>query len=611
MRAAVVWLINLAFVSFFSFGFLTYHEYIQTTAYGPKATPGKTRLYRARLSVITIGLGCLLALGPYFARIPLPGQYFNAGIFVLVVGMMDTQLSRLEYALRCLAVVLIWLKGQTFPLALPHIIALVAILAVFEANWLIRNKRPYRWQLFVTNVLVSALFWVSLSPAAYAQTGGHVDPVRGIWNFAVLALVANLFWIRTQRSNALSRTLARQATYDTLTQMKNFTVYQHEVTDMFSNAMAKNEPLTLVAMDIDHFKAVNDTYGHLAGNDILVDVTAIMDEVLQRHGMGDNVYRTGGEEFTMAFAGKTPEEILPVVSDIWLSVRNKMFHFGEHDIAVTLSVGLTGLRVTDTSIDDAFKRADDSLYASKKRGRDAITLDGEPIMADQEGVHESQYAYFAQPIVDSLQPGTPQVACELLLRRYEPDRARWALPDNFNIPVQKQLQLLQQALQATGMQTLTMNLTIEQFSDIEVAKAIAKYKRNTPALRELIVEITEVPGIVTVRHVTGVYRMAGIKIFIDDVGSDNSYEVVPKLLPFVDGVKFAMQNLRESGKDDDNLMKERVRFWTQIAEDNDLEFILEGVEDADEMEYAREEYQVQRMQGYYFGKPAMPAGEPA
>lgn len=138
-----------------------------------------------------------------------------------------------------------------------------------------------------------------------------------------------------------------------------------------------------------------------------------------------------------------------------------------------------------------------------------------------------------------------------------------------------------------------------------MAHALVEFKASEHGPEQLIVEITDVTDVLTTREITAIYRAGNVQINIDDVGSDNSFEVVRDLLPYVDGVKFAMQNLRIGNTQ--AKMRERIAFWNEIAKDNHLEFILEGVENADEVAWAHDELVITLMQGYFFNKPSLPA----
>lgn len=604
MNEVIAWTIRAFVVSVFSAGYIRLHQRVWDRAFDQGSSAKYRTANRVLLTALCVVLGLGLAVDSNYVDGMGTMTYQNVGLYIMTIGLFDQHISLPEYWARAAVVLLVWNRTQT-DLINPTIVVEFCILLV--TLYLVRRFHSVMrvsWQMTATGIVLAVIYWFDWGGETGMLDLNPTMQVQAFSLFVMMMIFANISWTVSYRASLRNQDMERLATYDTLTNAKNFTLYQTEVTELFEDAKKSSKPLTIVALDIDHFKQVNDTYGHLAGNAILIGVATVLEEITSGETGTQHVYRTGGEEFTLAFSGFTPEQVLPVVSKICMAVRNKQFKYGDYHIAVTLSVGITALRSIDRSIDDVFKRADDSLYASKRRGRDAITVEGVPMQMDDEGIRDTRYAYFAQDIVDTSTAGNAQWGSELLLRMYDAQKARWVLPESFDISVRRQLSLLQDALKNSGCQRLTLNLTTEQFADVDVAQAIADYRQATPELEELIVEITQVPHLQSVRRVATIYHQAGVLVFIDDVGSDNRYAEVLNVLPFADGVKFAMQNLR--GRDTRERMFERIGFWQQVASDNNLSFVLEGVEDRDDLEVTRDKFGIRFMQGYYFDKPSLP-----
>lgn len=174
------------------------------------------------------------------------------------------------------------------------------------------------------------------------------------------------------------------------------------------------------------------------------------------------------------------------------------------------------------------------------------------------------------------------------------------MPDDFELPVKELSRLVQQVLAEHPHQQLNLNLTARQFRDEEVAEALASLASYDQDLSQLTIEITELANLDVTRRVSAIYRAAGIKIMIDDVGSDNSFEVVRNELIFVDGIKFAMQNLRRTNTAAQ--MRERVEFWQQVAQETSCAFILEGVETSEDVALT-DQFGITRVQGYFYDRP--------
>jgi len=261
-----------------------------------------------------------------------------------------------------------------------------------------------------------------------------------------------------------------------------------------------------------------------------------------------------------------------------------------------LSAGITVARQEDDDIGVTFTRADDNLRFSRQHGGNQMYGSGVKITRANPIL-----TYFAQPIMQVSDSDPELWGAELLLRQQDGDH--WHLPERFDIHVEKQIALISQVLANSKLKCFTINLTPAQFADSNIANTLAGFANATYGPQKLIVEITTVPDSGTVRRITSIYRSAHIRVFIDDVGSDNSYELVQKVLPYIDGVKFAMQNIRQH--ETISRIRERITFWANTAKKAKIDFILEGVENKEDVDFAGH-LGIDFYQGYYFGKPVLP-----
>ncbi|GIH92903.1 diguanylate cyclase [Planobispora siamensis] len=167
---------------------------------------------------------------------------------------------------------------------------------------------------------------------------------------------------------ALRADLAEQAVRDTLTGLYN---RRHLVECMLretERAGREGSPLSLALLDIDHFKQINDRYGHLAGDQVLVRLAELLaaefrrDEVVTRHG---------GEEFVILFPGVSGEQALARTEALRGRVEAESVRAGEHVLSITLSAGVSSY-VSGMSCDDLLSAADRALYAAKRAGRNRV-----------------------------------------------------------------------------------------------------------------------------------------------------------------------------------------------------------------------------------------------
>lgn len=604
--SAPVWISELLISSFFVAGFLNYYQILYQRAFivqGIQAT--QQYLFRAGLLVMSIGTALILHLIGY-----LMGDnallFHNIGLFLLVFPLLNDRTNHFEFLIRILALLGILAMHQEMYYQRPQfIVAIILILAIVLGmrHFVIQIQKSI-WACLLAFTAVGIIFWGLLPPFAATRQATVLILIQAVVMFVAMTLVAIQFWQHENAKAAKNARMQALANYDQLTNAKTYSSYQHDVTRMFQTAQDTKSTLTLVALDIDHFKQINDHYGHLAGNSILIGIAAKLSEILEHYQQAYHIYRTGGEEFNVVFPHQTPQDVMPIVTECWEAIRKYHFKYEAYEVPITISVGITEMRPEDHTIDDTYKRADDNLYLSKHAGRDTITVEGETLHNDNEHDLIATYTFFKQSIMQVQTGKTPQVyRNELLLRMYDHEHDRWILPEMFDISVRTQIDLIRKVLAVSSTRRVAINLTNAQFSDRKVAKALTLFYQSDEGPDELAVEITDVPDLKTTRNIGAIYRANGIRIDIDDVGSDNSYELVQHLLPYVDGVKFAMQNLRRESTAVQ--MQERIEFWVQIANKNELVFILEGVESADEVRFAQQ-LGIEFFQGYYYNKPGLP-----
>lgn len=137
--------------------------------------------------------------------------------------------------------------------------------------------------------------------------------------------------------------LAQFASHDALTQTENFAAYTEHIKYLFDDSTANNLNLSMMMFDIDHFKHVNDTYGHLAGDRVLQEVSETVQTVLSENDPKVKLYRTGGEEFNVLFPGYDLVSTRAIVRQIFAAVNHLVVKYGDQEIAVSISVGVSTL----------------------------------------------------------------------------------------------------------------------------------------------------------------------------------------------------------------------------------------------------------------------------
>ena len=163
------------------------------------------------------------------------------------------------------------------------------------------------------------------------------------------------------------------ALVDPLTGLHNRRYLETHLAAMLEQSTSRDHPLSLMILDIDHFKAVNDTYGHNAGDEVLRVFAARMRNVVRQV---DLVCRLGGEEFVVVMPDTTLEVASVVAERVRETIGKMLFPIadGEKAIPVTVSIGLA-YALDDANPDGLFRRADRALYRSKNEGRNRVCAD--------------------------------------------------------------------------------------------------------------------------------------------------------------------------------------------------------------------------------------------
>lgn len=134
-----------------------------------------------------------------------------------------------------------------------------------------------------------------------------------------------------------------------------------------------NEDMSIIVFDIDHFKKINDGYGHPAGDFVLKELSGIVSSKLIR--ANDYFARYGGEEFVLILSGSTPKMASEIAERIRHTIETHPFVYeGTTTIPVTVSLGVVMRKPTEHEWSEVFDRADKALYASKQGGRNRVTI---------------------------------------------------------------------------------------------------------------------------------------------------------------------------------------------------------------------------------------------
>jgi diguanylate cyclase len=177
-------------------------------------------------------------------------------------------------------------------------------------------------------------------------------------------------------------TYMSEARTDSLTGLPNRRAFDEDLTRRVAEHRRYRRPVSVLMVDVDHFKKFNDTYGHLVGDEVLRQVAALLRRTMRE---SDLVARFGGEEMAVVMPGSSTTEACLGASRARRAVETACFQVDGQELHVTVSVGMAGCLIQE-NVEQLVRRADTALYAAKQAGRNrAYWHDGQRCLAVEEG----------------------------------------------------------------------------------------------------------------------------------------------------------------------------------------------------------------------------------
>lgn len=221
-------------------------------------------------------------------------------------------------------------------------------------------------------------------PIIFVTAKSETDDIREGFNiggddYITKPIDAELFKIRVNsvlKKNEEKKELRNDAFFDSLTQLYDRKYFMKRATEWMSY-VKRGKSVSLAMFDIDHFKNINDSYGHQAGDYILKEFSKVIEANIREY---DLLARYGGEEFIILFVDSEKEDIKKRVEKTRIEIEEKIFNYNSYDIKFTFSAGLSNTGDfedgDEITLPKLIKIADDRLYMAKSSGRNKVVDNG-------------------------------------------------------------------------------------------------------------------------------------------------------------------------------------------------------------------------------------------
>jgi diguanylate cyclase (GGDEF)-like protein len=409
------------------------------------------------------------------------------------------------------------------------------------------------------------------------------------------------------------------AFHDSLTGLPNRLLFHDRIEEALAEAQARGEAVAVLCLDLDHFKNVNDSLGHAAGDAVLRQIGERLRNCVRDR---DTVARLGGDEFGIVLAKLTDPDFATTLAWRVISALGEPIDLNGHQAVVGTSIGIATSASDGLDGDKLLKNADLALYRAKADGRgtfrffeadmDARAQARRALEIDlRQAARKRQLEVHYQPQVD-LRTNTV-IGFEALVRWRHPERG--LIPPLDFIPLAEETGIIIQlgewvlrqacwdAMKWPEEINIAVNVSPAQFRDHDLAQRVARILKETGlSPRRLEIEITESLLLRDVKANLGTLdelRALGLRISMDDFGTGYSSLSNLRSFPF-DKIKIDRSFVQELQQSPDSAAI--VRAVVGLGQSLGISTCAEGVETAEQIATLREQG-CTHVQGYYYSPP--------
>jgi diguanylate cyclase (GGDEF)-like protein/PAS domain S-box-containing protein len=440
----------------------------------------------------------------------------------------------------------------------------------------------------------------------------------------LLGSVMVFHYVTEERQEGMK--MKHRATHDPLTGFYNRSEFVSRLNPCVNTNQDEQTNYAIAYIDLDKFKAVNDTCGHNAGDELLKQVSKLLKENITKN---DIIARLGGDEFGLLLAGHTAEQALKIAQNLCQVVDSFRFVHDNRIFRIGASIGFVPITRRWPNVAELINAADNACYSAKKAGRNCVfvwkeeekrnhqrTLERNWTTRIKQAIDKNTFELFAQRVLP-LQAQSKDVFLEVLLRM--PDgESNWILPNSF-LPIAERYSLsphvdyyvisnvisqLQRCQHLHRIGQININISGQTIANQPFIKKLFTLLNSTHrSIKEkLFFEMTEATltrsMLDSVTFVT-LLRNAGIKTALDDFGTGASSFAYLK--------KFEIEQMKIDGNFVSNILNDpvdeiAVKAFVDIAKLRNIEVVAKSVNSAKMLQKLKD-MGVDYAQGYYLHEP--------